>query len=1017
MELFQTSVLNKYLKAQDAQVVKSAYEKYRKYFHNLQRQQNIRDAKEEQFQEGFLRELFVNILGYAINPEPNYNLTTEHKNETGAKKADGAILKEGKAIGVIELKGTDTKDLNRINEQAFRYKNNQTACVYVITSNYERLRFFIQDSVKYIDFNLFTLTASEFELLWLCLNANNLLNGLPLKIKEESVIQEQKITKKLYVDYAEFRSALWQNMIKNNRRESKLLLFQKTQKLLDRFIFILFAEDSGLLPPNFILTAIKRWELLKEQDNPKPLYEIFKQYFGYIDTGRDKDGIFAYNGGLFHIDTELDSIIIDDDILHKNLMVLTHYDFLTEIDVNILGHIFENSLNETENIIAELEGLEISTAKSKRKKDGVFYTPKYITKYIVENTVGRLCEEKKAEFKIIDEEFTKARKKKIIKTQKKLNDQLKLYREWLLTITICDPACGSGAFLNQALDFLIKEHRYIDELQSALLGGSIIFSEVENHILENNIYGVDINEESVEIAKLSLWLRTAQIGRKLSSLNNNIKCGNSLVDDEEFAFLKAFNWQERFPDVFLNGGFDIVIGNPPYVRADSIGNTLEFREHLSKSGKFQTLSGKWDLYIPFVELSIKIANENGKISLIIPDAYCHAEYSKKSLQWVERNKYLLMIDYYPDLMIFENVGVKSVIVNFQKNGISKFYQRTHHTITNYSEIIHKEYPESMRLDSVASNMSDNISYYSLNQICYSTKGIVGNSDEKKFQGEFEVGDLLSDIKDEIHPKLYFEGKDIGKWLLQKERWIEYGTERSPSKWSRKGFIQMFEGSKKLVAMRSPGYTPRVFLDENNGFFNESAIGFKRWVDLKGVENKSLSKAYDEDKERKLFEDISTQYTYPFLLAILNSSVIKHELNTNRRSNIHIYPEDWKALKIPVINDTNRVIVRRVEDKANQMIVKNKELQLLINGFIKLLITKFNLDKLSVKLQAWQLLDVKEFMNELKRLKINLTLLEEEKWIVYFDKRKNKAKELASDIAKCDNDIDKLVSQFYELAPE
>src|SRR5690606_8444402 len=178
---------------------------------------------------------------------------------------------------------------------------------------------------------------------------------------------------------------------------------------------------------------------------------------------------------------------------------------------------------------AQLEGQEVDKSKSKRKKDGVFYTPKYITKYIVDNTVGKLCEEKKAELGIVDEEYAKGRRNRKKDIIKRLDENLQGYRNWLLHITICDPACGSGAFLNQALEFLMEEHRYIDELESQLLGHDFEFPGVENHILEKNIFGVDINEESVEIAKLSLWLRTAQRGRKLTLLNNNIKCGNSLI--------------------------------------------------------------------------------------------------------------------------------------------------------------------------------------------------------------------------------------------------------------------------------------------------------------------------------------------------------------------------------------------------------------------------------------------------------------------------------------------------------
>jgi len=215
MNIFQNSVLNKYLKTQDEKKIDEAYSQLTTYFHNTEIQQNIRNSKEEQFQEGFLRELFVKILGYTLNPQPNFNLTTELKNEKGAKKTDGAILKNGKALAVIELKGTDTKDLDKVNNQAFNYKNNHTDCIYVITSNFEKLRFFIHDAVAHIEFNLFTLTKEEFKILWLCLNADNLLGGVPAKIKQDSIIVEENVTKQLYKDYSTFKNELWQNICKN----------------------------------------------------------------------------------------------------------------------------------------------------------------------------------------------------------------------------------------------------------------------------------------------------------------------------------------------------------------------------------------------------------------------------------------------------------------------------------------------------------------------------------------------------------------------------------------------------------------------------------------------------------------------------------------------------------------------------------------------------------------------------------------------------------------------------------
>lgn len=553
MSLFQNSVLNKYLKGLESEKLKEAYSRFTSHFHNPTIQKNIRNSKEEQYQGEFLIDLFVKVLGYTKNPAPDFNLTTELKNIKGAKKTDGAILSEGKALAVIELKGCNTTDLSKVETQAFGYKNNQPGCNYVITSNFEKLRFYIDNAVDFEEFNLFQLTKERFNILWLCLSFEYLFNDIPRKIKNESLTHEENITKKLYKDYSEFRNKIFNNIQKINPEYDKLTLFKKTQKLLDRFLFIFFAEDKLLLPPNSIGIIVNQWKDLRDKyDEYFPLYDRFKKYFGYLNTGHkgQQHDIFAYNGGLFAPDEILDNIKIDDDLLYKHTVNLSNYDFESEVGVNILGHIFEHSLNDIEAVQSEIEGISTDKSKSRRKKEGVFYTPKYITKYIVDNTIGKLCEEKKTELDIQEAEFEKERKGRQKTTLKKLSQQLENYRKWLLQITICDPACGSGAFLNQALEFLIAEHRYIDELQAKLFGDAMIMSEVENSILENNLYGVDINEESVEIAKLSLWLRTAKKGRKLSTLNNNIKCGNSLIDDTEVAGNKAFNWNNEFPQIF-----------------------------------------------------------------------------------------------------------------------------------------------------------------------------------------------------------------------------------------------------------------------------------------------------------------------------------------------------------------------------------------------------------------------------------------------------------------------------------
>ncbi len=554
MPLFQRTVVTKHLKSQNKEDLTAKWHIYKNHFHNPVIQEDIRSLKEEQYQGEFLEALFVKILGYtkpASSSETKFNLTTEYKNVKDSKKADGAIIVDEVVKAVIELKGTNTTDLSKIEVQAFGYKNNQPECTYVITSNFEKLRFYIDNAIDHIEFNLFTLSEKDFELLYLCLAFENIKNDTPKKIKKDSVSQEDAITKKLYNDYSLFKRELHQSLVLLNPQFDALTLFQKSQKLLDRFLFLFFAEDRQLLPPNSVRLILEQWTKLKDLDAYTPLFDRFKKYFGYLNTGyKGKQyDVYAYNGGLFKADAILDTIIIDDDLLYKHTLTLSEYDFDSEVDVNILGHIFENSLNELDEIKAQLEGQEIDKSKTKRKKDGVFYTPKYITKYIVENTVGKLCEEKKAELEIVEDDYN-TDKKRQKKTIKGFIDKLTEYRNWLLQLTICDPACGSGAFLNQALDFLIKEHRYIDELQAKLFGDAMILSDVEKSILENNLFGVDLNDESVEIAKLSLWLRTAQPNRKLNDLNNNIKCGNSLIDDVAIAGDKAFNWQQEFPQIF-----------------------------------------------------------------------------------------------------------------------------------------------------------------------------------------------------------------------------------------------------------------------------------------------------------------------------------------------------------------------------------------------------------------------------------------------------------------------------------
>jgi len=991
MSFFQNAVLNKYLKTLNQEQLQLAYNKFTAYFHNPEIQNNIREAKEEQFQEGFLRELFVNILGYTINPEPNFNLTTEFKNLTGSKKADGAVLKNGKALAVIELKGTDTRHLDNINEQAFNYKNNQTDCIYVITSNFEKLRFFIQNSVEHLEFNLFTLTENEFKILWLCVSAECLLTGVPAKVKEESVLEEANITKYLYKDYANFRTELWQNMVLKNPDADQLTLFKKTQKLLDRFLFIFFAEDGGLLPPNSIPRMIERWQVLKDEDAYKPLYDIFRQFFGYINTGRkgktDNDDIFPFNGGLFLPDEILDNISIEDEVLHKHILKLSVYDFQSEVDVNILGHIFENSLNEIENVKAQIEGQETDKSKSKRKKDGIFYTPRYITKYIVENTIGKLCTEKKAELSIIDEEYAKGRRNRKKETLHKLDDQLKAYRQWLLNITICDPACGSGAFLNQALEFLIEEHRYIDELQAQLLGSSFVFPDIKNHILEKNIFGVDINDESVEIARLSLWLRTAQRGRKLTSLNNNIKCGNSLIDDPAVAGDKAFNWPNEFPEVFAKGGFDVVIGNPPY------GAVLSVIEKNFVLANYTCYKGNFDIYSAFIQHAFNLIRNNGYWSYINPVSWQSGENYFILRDYLSKNSTLEIAIKLP-YDVFEDAYVDTGVYVLRKRTQPKYSSlvydfpiRAKYNGDLTTDITFKELPNSywQNLPSLRIVLSPEFyellskvhkDIISLKSISSSIRGILPNE---------------NDVSNENIPsyKRYFIG-NLNRYIHTDDFiWVNYG-EHLKEKPKDFGYFQ----GERLLIRRIISRQFRIMAD----LVNEEFVNKKDYYNLKIID---------------------TGYNIRYILAIVCSQLISF-LKT--RGSTTATKDDFAQLSL---SDVREIPIKSIDlkdqkvfvDKVDIMLLKTKEFHALLSKFIKLLSSKIPSLKITNKLQDWPSLDFKSFTKELEKQKIKLPLSEQAEWISCFEQEKAKATELIDLISRTDKEIDQAVYQLYGLTEE
>jgi len=994
MAFFQKTILKKYQAMLPKEQVSEAWQKYQVYFLNPKIQENILHSKEEQFQEGFLRELFVKILGYTLNPSPDYNLITEQKNETDAKKADGAIWLNGTVIGVIELKDHKTTDLKKVETQAFQYKNQNKDACYVIISNFEKLRLYIDNATEHREWNLFTLTETDFEELYCCLAWTQIQKGITIQMKKSSVSEEKNVTETLYKDYSSFKRELFENILKNNpaqegdEKEWQLLLYKKTQKLLDRLLFIFFAEDGGLLPPNLMLQILNEWQKIKDLDIDISLYQRIKQYFGYLDVGNFKKDIFAYNGGLFRTDKVLDDLIISDELLHKHTKKLSGYNFKSDVDVNILGHIFEHSLSEIEEVTQRIMGVEVDSSKSKRKKDGVFYTPSYITKYIVENTVGKLCAEKKQTLGIKEEEYFSDRKRQK-QTKLHLLEQLKAYREWLLQITILDPACGSGAFLNAALSFLMDEHRLIDEMEAKIAGSTIVFQDIENSILENNLFGVDINEESVEIAQLALWLRTAKPQRKLSSLSENIKCGNSLISDPAIAGDKAFDWEKEFPQVFAKGGFDVVIGNPPY------GADLSKEQKKYLETRFDTFEYQVNTYVVFYERGLNLLKEYGILGYITPATFTTQYYYKKLRNFIQNYKMLnisrYMYEVFPDANIGDTI---SLILRNDTNNKENIDLSVYQSVNDRMDII-VEYQMFINNDGTYNFSNTN---FQLNKLYINTlpldeiaNVIVGIKAYQKGKGIPKQTDEV--VKNKIYTSNYrvddsfiqcVNGRDFYRYtfLMEPEMYLSYGLWLAEPRNS----APFFDDEK--IILRQTADCLIATLDTH-----------KR-INLNNVYNVGL---------------LNNNYSLKYILAILNSKLMEYLYRNIVQENGRVFPEVKKAVlgKIPIKNmqfAEQQLFVQSVDD----ILAINEKLRSKRTRFLRRLSENIEGIKVTSSLSTFDQLEFADFLKELKKQKITLKLSQQDEWEDYFNDYRSACRQLSEQITEIDKEIDLRVYKLYGL---
>jgi type I restriction-modification system DNA methylase subunit len=657
----------------------------------------LEEVKETSLQGDFLKDIFQDILGYrsVISGEGKaWEIHAEQTISDGGGFADGAlglftaiegkggkVKLQGKIIAPIELKSAKN-DLDRpapgrklsAVEQGWQYANYTENCRWVIVSNYRELRLY-QLSKTPAYFERFLLTELEaianFKKLYYLLCRTNFL---PKTGQQQSVIDrlladsdtaQQEITEQLYQDYHNVRINLVNHFRftgPKNLPNRDNVLIEKAQKTLDRILFLAFCQDRGLLPKNTLNNAHDH----KDPYNPRFIWDNYKSVFSWVDKGNEDPPIPGYNGGLFEHDPLLDEQLTVTDPLCTQLKNLTKYDFETEVSVDILGHIFEQSITDLEALKAKTQTQEFNPKSGKRKTQGIFYTPAFITQYIVRVALGGYLKQKE------DELRDRFQLNITTKTNKKQQKQAEIqfwqtYRDQVLKQTkICDPACGSGAFLIAAFDYLFQDYQRVNQALSSLLTTpETELERLDTMILTQNLYGVDLSAESVEITKLSLWLKTAEPGKSLTDLDDNIKQGNSIVADPEFSD-KPFNWETEFPQVFANGGFDVVIGNPPYVRQELLSPIKPYlKQH------YQCYDGVADLYAYFYEKGLNILKPAGKLSYIVTNKWLKAGYGEPLRRFFIENSTFEQIIDFGHAPIFEDADTFPCIISVYKSSPSQ----------------------------------------------------------------------------------------------------------------------------------------------------------------------------------------------------------------------------------------------------------------------------------------------------------------------------------------------------------